>query len=82
MHVDVFHRHFLLTAGAISLQGLDLGGERAGQLVEGPFGAVLLLDGLDVRKAASEHHRRVVNCCHLGSEHGLDLIARLDAADN
>ena len=53
---DVFNDHLLLPAGSITLQRFHLGSKRPGELVEGPFGAVLLGDCIDVRKAASEGH--------------------------
>jgi hypothetical protein len=41
--------------------------------------AVLLRYIVDVRKAASEGHRRVVDCRHLGGQPSLDLVAWLDS---
>jgi len=37
VHRDVLHRDPLLTSGAVSLERLDLSGERARELVEDPM---------------------------------------------
>jgi hypothetical protein len=51
-------------------------------LFEGIRGAVLLRDIFDVRQAASECHCGHMNGRHLGSEHRLNLITRLNAFDD
>ena len=55
-NVHVLDCHLLLA---------HLSGEGASELIEGPFGAVLLRDALDVREAAGERHRRHVDGGHL-----------------
>jgi hypothetical protein len=56
--VDVLDGHLLLALRAIFLQGRHLRGERPCQLIEGPLGAVLLRDILDVRGRAARHQSR------------------------
>ena len=77
--IDVLNCHFLLALRSIFLECRDLHRERPGELVEGSFGAILLRDILNMGEAARECHCRVVDCRHLGGEHGLDLIAGLYA---
>jgi hypothetical protein len=48
---------------------VNLSGEGAAQLVEGPLGAVLW-NVLDVVQTASEGHHRIADGRHLGREHG------------
>jgi hypothetical protein len=45
-------------------------------------GAILLRDILDTRQASGERHCCVVDGGHLGGEHRLNLIARLDPLDD
>jgi hypothetical protein len=54
--VDVLNGHLLLAAATVSLERLDLSGERTRQLVEGVLGAVLLRDSIDMREAMGERH--------------------------
>ena len=82
VHRHVLHAHRLMTRASVSLQRLDLGGERPSKFVEGPLGAVLLRDVLHVIEAAREGHYRGVSCCHLSREHCLHLIARFHAFDD
>ena len=63
---DVLHRHLLLTAGSVSLQGLYLDSERPRQLVERPLGAVLLWDVVHIVEAAGKRHGGHVHRGHLG----------------
>ena len=78
-NVDMLDRHLLLALRTIVLEGRDLSGERARELVEGVLSAVLLRDNVNVGEAPSEGHRRVVDGRHLSRKHRLDLIARLNA---
>ena len=75
--VDMLNRHLLLAAASVSLERLNLSGERPGELVKSALGGILLCK-LDMRQASGERHRRVVDGGHLSPEHRLNLIARLD----
>ena len=66
---NVLHRDLLLAPGPISLQRFHLHRKRPRQLVECPFGAVLLEDVVHMGEAAGEGHGGHVNCRHLGSHH-------------
>jgi len=81
-NVDMLDRHLLLALRTIVLEGRDLSGERARELVEGVLSALLLRDNVNVGEAPSEGHRRVVDRGHLSRQHRLDLIPWLDPLDD
>ncbi len=82
VHCDVLHRDLLLSSGPVPPERFDLRREGASQLVEGAFGAVLLLDVLNMRQSSGEGHGRHVDGGHLSREHGFHLILRLHALDH
>src|SRR3954452_4422674 len=71
VHGHVLHRDLLLAAGSVALKRLQLSRKGAGELVEGPLGAVLLGNVLDVTEAAREGHDGHVDGRYLTREHGL-----------
>ncbi len=52
IHRNMLDRHLLLSPGPVPPERFDLGREGPSQLVEGAFGAVLLLDVLNMRQPA------------------------------
>ena len=64
MNVNVFDRHLLLALSTVAVQGFHLGGEGAGEFVETPLGAVLLLEVLHVGEPASKGPRGGANLGH------------------
>src|SRR3954454_5263965 len=78
VHGHVLHGDLLLAAGSVALKRLQLSRKGAGRAVEGPLGAVLLGNVLDVAEAAREGHGGHVDGRHLTRQHGLDLVSGLD----
>ena len=54
IHRDVLHRDLLLSPSPVPPERFDLCREGAGQLVEGAFGTVLLVDRIDVGESAGD----------------------------
>jgi len=81
----VVHSHMLdpdglFTLESVSLQGFDLGGERARQLVEAGRRALLLGWVFGARKASCCDHGGVVDGHHLGCEQCLGGIGGCQTA--
>ena len=75
--VDMLNRHLLLAAASVSLERLDLSGERPGELVECILGTVLLRNGLDNRFHRSEGY--AVGTGLTSPAAGPDVIAHGDS---
>ena len=78
----VLDRDFLLAASSVALERIHLHREGPRKFIERAFGSVLLRQALNSRKMLQELHRRYMNGSHLGGEHRLDLIIRLDVLDH
>ena len=45
VNVNVFDGHFLLALATVTVEGFHLGSKSAGEFIESPFCAILLVDG-------------------------------------